>query len=244
MKTPLNKSVTWMKSTVRTISRKLWRGFRFTSEPGGWTRQTSSRNLMKDQDCAMFQNLSRLKQEPVFGGIITAERNQDKNMRGLSKPRSKVTAFNIRGAPSGPRTAGHNRKSRTDARLPYKTSVSSSNFPSCRGDHDLRKCQDFGKKNHDERIKIVRRARLCYNCFTEGHMAMGCTERSSCGLDGCKRKHITLLHPPNQPNQVDGIHGVQQSSAGTMGSGQCSAIFRGRKVRFGIVPVRVRGKNR
>ena len=76
---------------------------------------------MKDQDCAMFQNLSRLKQEPVFGGIITAERNQDKNMKGLSKPRSKVTAFNIRGAPSGPRTAGHNRKSRTDARLQVST---------------------------------------------------------------------------------------------------------------------------
>ena len=186
----------------------------------------------------MFQNLSRLKQEPVFGGIITAERNQNKNMKGLSKPRSKVTAFNIRGAPRGPRTAGHNRKSRIDARLPYKTSVSSSNFPSCRGDHDLRKCHDFGKKNHDERIKIVRRARLCYNCLTEGHMVMGCTERS------CKRKHITLLHPPDKPNQVGGVHGIQQSSAGTMGSRQCSAIFRGRKVRFRIAPVRMRGKNR
>ena len=165
-------------------------------------------------------------------------------MKGLSKPRTRVTAFNIRGAPGGPRTAGHNRESQTDARPQYKTSGSGNNFPSCRGDHDLSKCQDFEKKTHDDRIKIVRRARLCYNCLTEGHVAMGCTERNSCRLDGCKRKHVTLLHPPDQPKHVDEVHGIQQSSAGTMGSGQYSAISRGRKVRLQIVPVRVRGKKR
>ncbi|XP_068729037.1 uncharacterized protein [Montipora capricornis] len=96
-------------------------------------------------------------------------------------------------------------------------------------------------------------------------MAKGCMQRSGCYVEGCGKKHMTVLHPPVQPLPVG--HGTQDSrradqelghsESSTSGvvtqlSSQSHVIGAGvngqngtghiaDKVRLRIVPVRVRG---
>ena len=47
-------------------------------------------------------------------------------------------------------------------------------------------------------MKIIREAKLCNNCFKVDHLAKGCMRRSSCYVEGCNGKHMTIIHPPKQ----------------------------------------------
>ena len=61
------------------------------------------------------------------------------------------------------------------------------------------KCQIFAEKTFEERLQVMRKAQLCHNCFKYGHIAVGCLAKKACDVQGCRRKHHTLLHPPSQP---------------------------------------------
>ena len=82
-------------------------------------------------------------------------------------------------------------------------SLSSNKFtptvrcPSCNGNHSLAKCSSFKDKNFDERPQVMRKAQLCFNCFKYGHISVGCLVKSACEIQGCRRRHNTLLHPPS-----------------------------------------------
>ena len=64
--------------------------------------------------------------------------------------------------------------------------------------------------------KCLREKKLCDNCFYSGHIARSCMKSSNCTVDGCSRKHHTLVHPPNRA--VDGNHvnqtGTKQENTG------------------------------
>ena len=131
--------------------------------------------------------------------------------------------------------------------------------------HQLWNCEQFKNKSYSDRIRIVRDARLCENCFKIGHMAKGCMQRSGCYVEGCGKKHMTVLHPPVQPLPVG--HGTQDSRRadqelghsesstsvvvtelssqshviGVGVNGQNGTGHIADKVRLRIVPVRVRG---
>ena len=102
-------------------------------------------------------------------------------------------------------------------------------------------------KNFEERLQVMTKAQLCHNCFRYGHIAVGCLARSACEVQGCKRRHHTLLHPPSPPQMMEGRvkvtdQGTQVDSGTPLRSGQAnSTSAKVGKVCLRVVPVKVRG---
>lgn len=65
----------------------------------------------------------------------------------------------------------------------------------CGANHFIGSCSQFRAKALDERIKIIKRYSLCYNCLKSGHNALQCTSR---GCMKCERKHHTAIHREKQ----------------------------------------------
>ncbi|XP_062541273.1 uncharacterized protein LOC134209293 [Armigeres subalbatus] len=61
----------------------------------------------------------------------------------------------------------------------------------CGSYHFTGSCNQYRAKSLDEKIKIIRRAALCYNCLGSGHTADQCRSR---GCTKCGRKHHTSIH--------------------------------------------------
>ena len=76
-----------------------------------------------------------------------------------------------------------------------------SNVSKCafcgRSNHTISLCRDFMRESRQERWKIVRRLKLCYNCLKQNHLRGECNEKI---CEKCGRRHHTLLHfmPTNQ----------------------------------------------
>ena len=68
----------------------------------------------------------------------------------------------------------------------------------CAGLHQLWNCEEFKRKSYADRINTLREQRLCDNCFKMGHIARGCLQKSACYVEGCNRKHMTVIHPPTE----------------------------------------------
>ena len=119
-------------------------------------------------------------------------------------------------------------------------------FPVCNTAHPLAKCKIFIEKNFEERLQVTRKAELCHNCFKDGHIAVGFLARSTCEVQGCKRRHHTLLHlPPSQQSVEIRTRAVEQgtqvSSSTPLPSGQTNSTSKGGgKVCLRLVPVKVR----
>ena len=113
----------------------------------------------------------------------------------------------------------------------------------------MEKCNSFKDKNFDERVQAMRKAQLCFNCFKYGHIGVGCLAKSACEIQGCKRRHHTLLHPPSPQQTVEGRdrvadQGIQVDSSVPLQSGHAnSTSTRGGKVCLRIVPVKVRSRD-
>ncbi len=132
------------------------------------------------------------------------------------------------------------------------------------GIHQLWNREQFKKKSHKNRIKIIRDAKLCDNFFKVGHLAKGCMHKSSCCIKGCNGKHMTIIHPPEQTSpaslETRATHEDNEASSSShpRGSGNADLVSQnhsigagvrrpdshamrtGGKVRLRIVPVRVR----
>ena len=95
----------------------------------------------------------------------------------------------------------------------------------------------------------MREAHLCFNCFKYGHIGVGCLAKSACEIQGCRRRHHTLLHPPSPQQMVEGRDRVadqriQVDSSTPLQSGHAnSTSTRGGKVCLRIVPVKVRSRD-
>ena len=74
----------------------------------------------------------------------------------------------------------------------------------------------------------------------------------TCEIDGCKRRHHTILHPSNQENsnqnpkdgsQIEVSKGSQQTETRELEDGNCHSTNRGGGVRLRFVPVKVKRKD-
>ena len=122
--------------------------------------------------------------------------------------------------------------------------------PVCSLAHPLAKCKIFIEKDFEERLQVMRKAQLCHNCFKYGHIAVGCLARSTCEVQGCKRRHHTLLHPPPSQQSVENRtrvsveQGTQVSNGTLLSSGQTNSTSTGGgKVCLRVVPVKVRSRD-
>ena len=148
--------------------------------------------------------------------------------------------------------------------MPIKDKTTSTPTPRkclvCNGMHQLWNCERFKRKSQGDRIKIIRDAKLCENCFKVGHMSKRCMLRGGCYVEGCSMKHMTILHPPSPPwtsSPSQAAHHSAVDPSGTdnvrsdiiasqnhvIGAGEHdSKSNSANNVRLRIFPVRVRGK--
>ncbi|KAJ8021094.1 hypothetical protein HOLleu_40865 [Holothuria leucospilota] len=96
----------------------------------------------------------------------------------------------------------------------------------CPGNHELSSCFQFKKYSLDKRVAFVRERRLCNNCLIPNHLAKGCLVAPKCTIDGCHKKHHTLLHFGNsaplnvsQGSQDSGIIQPQRENGDVIGAG-------------------------
>ena len=60
--------------------------------------------------------------------------------------------------------------------------------------HDLTNCINFQTMTYDDRVQLVKEARLCFRCFG-AHFIRDCDVNVNCEL--CGSRHHTLLHNEN-----------------------------------------------
>eukprot|EP00057_Strongylocentrotus_purpuratus_P002697 XP_003725052.1 PREDICTED: uncharacterized protein LOC100888496 [Strongylocentrotus purpuratus] len=124
--------------------------------------------------------------------------------------------------------------------------MSEEKCPCCSKLHDLQSCHSFKQKPREERMKVVRQARLCDNCFKPHHLARGCGQGSNCNVNGCKWKHHTLLHLHLQsqrqeevtPQREDPVEQPNEPTA--IGNNYTTTTTH--KVCLRVVPVRIRSQ--
>ena len=113
----------------------------------------------------------------------------------------------------------------------------------------LSKMQDFHREEFRGTSTSDEEAELCHNCFEDGQIAVGFLARSTCEVQGCKRRHHTLLHlPPSQQSVEIRTRAVEQgaqvSSSTPLPSGQTNSTSAvGGKVCLRLVPVKVRSRD-
>ncbi|CAG2227654.1 unnamed protein product [Mytilus edulis] len=87
----------------------------------------------------------------------------------------------------------------------------------------------------DDRYKLVRMLKLCYNCLKGKHFANNCRKPKACTVSDCNVKHNILLHSWSKPGF---------DHAATQPSVNCAAT-KGSMIKncLGIIPVLVKGRN-
>lgn len=71
----------------------------------------------------------------------------------------------------------------------FKTNISTC--PMCKGKHFLYQCPRFLALQPVERIRMVKKFRICFNCFNPNHLVPNCR---SMNCKHCNGKHHSLLH--------------------------------------------------
>ena len=68
----------------------------------------------------------------------------------------------------------------------------------------LEDCPEFQKLDVKGRMDVVRVSRLCFTCLKPGHLSRVCRSQHGCGIEGCLRRHHTLLHISTEPRPAEG----------------------------------------
>lgn len=85
-------------------------------------------------------------------------------------------------------------------RNPYKTSsmvsgITEKNVQKCNAcnkeNHNIYKCSKFLNFNVRDRVDLVKKQNLCFNCLRKNHSVRDCSSHSSCNK--CNKKHHSLL---------------------------------------------------
>ena len=173
----------------------------------------------------------RAANNPVFGCVTDVARDRLDSQRRKAKPK-RATLSHERGNAFSTQEMDHKEAPTTRYAV----------FPVCNAAHPI-------EKNFEERLQVMRKAQLCHNCFKDGHIAVGFLARSTFEVQGCKRRHHTLLHPPPSQQSVEIRtraleQGTQVSSSTPSPSGQTnSTSAREEKVCLRVVPVKVRSRD-
>ena len=138
--------------------------------------------------------------DPVFGNIVAGDRQKTKKTNRPSSS-SRGTTFAAQGGSvklnsSNVKSSVVSDNSRSAHAVNQGIGVGSGKCVVCAGLHQLWNCEEFKRKSYADRINTLREYRLCDNCFKMGHIARGCLQKSACYVEGCNRKHMTVIHPP------------------------------------------------
>ena len=70
----------------------------------------------------------------------------------------------------------------------------------CSKDHKITECNQFVTHSVDERMRLVKVKKLCFNYISNSHTINNRKSKVLCREDDCKRQHHVLLHPVNEGN--------------------------------------------
>nr|XP_029712179.1 uncharacterized protein LOC115257060 [Aedes albopictus] len=88
------------------------------------------------------------------------------------------------------------KKFKTEVKAFTITKTPTSQRCSCCGAyHFVGSCNQYRAKSVEEKIRIIKKASLCYNCLRSGHNAEQCRSRNCMK---CDRKHHTSIHRERQ----------------------------------------------
>lgn len=113
------------------------------------------------------KELEKERNSPVDKMRRNPERKERKDCRG--------TSLNTTGSESS-------RKDHPDASLCVL----------CKGKHNLATCKNFLEKPFKERLELCISRGICFSCFSQGHTARQCKQKTHCEV--CKKPHATTLH--------------------------------------------------
>ena len=144
-----------------------------------------------------------------------------------------MVASNCYGQLSGPSGSGANTRIQQIKGFSKINSTSVGERTVCRAcgsyEHRLDKCHRFQLMTRLQRLDLLRRNGLCFNCFEPHHRSTDCTSESRCTRVGCGQCHHTLLHVKDKT--------ATDSSSVNAVRGARSKCF------LGYVPVRLVGPN-
>ena len=66
-------------------------------------------------------------------------------------------------------------------------------------DHKVSLCPEIEVLSYPDKTKTIKDKKLCFNCLSNTHLINKCKSKISCQIDGCKKRHHTILHPPKPP---------------------------------------------
>lgn len=113
-----------------------------------------------------------------------------------------------------PKTRSQTKAEEGERRVSLATSTDAGKCYLCRGDHFLYHCENFLALSIEDRVKEIRRLKLCINCLRNDHFVKTC-KMGSCRE--CSGRHNTLCHRPTV-NKVE-----QKSEAISEPQGQSSS---------------------
>ena len=199
--------------------------------------------------CEFIEEQAEEANDPVFGDILLSKPKVSSKPDQASKsfPRKYVPQSATR-AVSTMVTQG-TRVTQEQRQQPQESQHKQEKCPACEGLHILQRCYKFKDMTNDERVKILMRDHICFNCFTKGHYAVGCAQPPACAVNNCKSKHQSIMHRSSQSTSTketesrgkDSIHNQVEKSQSNQG--QNNAIGAGssveRKVFLKVVPVKI-----
>lgn len=77
--------------------------------------------------------------------------------------------------------------------------VSKEMCPCCKEEHLIYRCSKFQGMSLQERKGFVAKSKLCFNCLKAKHRVINCPSEQGCKVQGCGRKHHSLLHCNDAP---------------------------------------------
>ena len=107
----------------------------------------------------------------------------------------------------------------------------------CDGVHSLDLCDKFKGLERVRRVEMLRRHRLCFNCFKRAHIAKDCFKPSNCTVTGCTIKHHALVHPDRTRESGDHMSQGNGNQGTAVQTGTAMATGAGTRVCLKVVPV-------
>ncbi len=83
----------------------------------------------------------------------------------------------------------------------------------CSNEHMIWECSTFKEMSVDDRVALVKKENLCFNCLKKGnHVSRYCKSQRRCNVNGCGRRHSYLLHADRNGHHGDHSESLEGSS--------------------------------
>ncbi|CAH8464629.1 unnamed protein product [Schistosoma bovis] len=119
---------------------------------------------------------------------------------------------------------GHNLKTNCHLQLEQESN-SRAKCRVCSQDHAIYKCPKFLALTVQERWSQAKVNGICFVCLRQGHKVNECKLAKRCNVNGCEKKHHSLLHSENDKSDIPNCCGFTKSLSS--------------QVCLGMIPVRL-----